>query len=200
MTVTIETAIDTLPYVPKMGITFDQNITFEEWYAYGQHLWEIKQDLQWCIGDWLLYGEKRWGETYAQALSVTEYSEQTLKNLANVSKSFPKKKYRQQYRLSHSHFAAVAASDIPTAKKSEFLQAAVDNEMSREDVRAAVKSWRGEPEAVKPWVMLVTIEQQETEWKAIAVVTQTEARLNVPKWLVGQTVEIKMKVLNDEEL
>ena len=189
------------PYqITQNGLNIVDSITFDLWVACGQHLWEIRQRIQWCIGDWLAFGERKFGETYAQALSVTEYSEQTLKNLAHVSKSFSEKKYRGQYRLSHSHFAAVAASDIPTAKKSEFLQAAVDNEMSREDVRAAVKSWRGEPEAVKPWVMLVTIEQQETEWKAIAVVTQTEARLNIPKWLVGQTVEIKMKVLNDEEL
>jgi hypothetical protein len=168
------------------GLDIYEQITFDEWLDCGQHLWEVRRRIQWCIGDWLEFGERKWGEKYAQAVSVTEYHPQTLKNLAAVSRSFPDKKYRGQYHLSHSHFAAVAAKDIPADKKAEFLQAAVDNGMSREDVRAAVRSWRGEPEEARSWSVSMKV-------------TQREITVVLPPYLVGQTVVLTAKAVNNGE-
>lgn len=34
--------------------------------------------MQWWLGDWVRYGEGRWGEKYAQALEVSEITGQPL--------------------------------------------------------------------------------------------------------------------------
>ena len=167
--------------ITEYGLMIDTIISFDEWLQCGQHLWEVRRRIQWCIGDWLAFGERRWGEDYAQAMKVTQYSLQTLRNYAAISSAFPDQTYRGRYELSHSHFEAVKASDIPTAKKSEFLQAAVDNEMSRDDVRAAVKSWRGEPEPVRPWSMT-------------CVPDAPEIFITLPIEYVGQSITITAKV------
>ena len=46
-------------------------LTFEEWTAIGNTLQQVGASLNWWIGDWLNYGERKWGEMYAQAVEVT---------------------------------------------------------------------------------------------------------------------------------
>ena len=129
--------------ITPTGLEIGDDMTLPDWIDCGQRLWEIRTTIQWCVGDWLAFGEKIFGEAYAQAISVTQYSEQTLKNYASISRAFSDREYRGRYSLSHSHFEAVAAHDIPMEQKTLFLEKAIEHGFSREDLRAAVKSWRG---------------------------------------------------------
>lgn len=141
------------PYrTTQHGLIIDFDITREEWLECGGVLCAAYRGIKWAIGDWLAFGEDVLGEDYSQGLDVTDYEPQTLLNYACVSRAFPDLAYRARYeKLSHGHFEAVSARDIPFDKKTEFLQAALDNDMTRQDVRAAVKSWRGKAQLPEPW-------------------------------------------------
>jgi len=41
------------------------------WEAYGKGLRRAEAAIHWIIGDWLNYGERAYGEMYAQALEAT---------------------------------------------------------------------------------------------------------------------------------
>jgi hypothetical protein len=58
--------------------------------------------------------------------------------------------------------------------------------MSREDVRAAVRSWRGEPEEARSWSVSMKV-------------TQREITVVLPPYLVGQTVVLTAKAVNNGE-
>ena len=119
--------------ITSTGLRLLHKPTFEEWVTFGRKLWSIRTAIQWCVGDWLAYGEGRgdWGETYAQAHEVTQYSERTLSNLAWVSDRVQMSRRRED--LSHSHHEAVAKLEPTT--QAVVLQKAASEKWSREDVR-----------------------------------------------------------------
>lgn len=62
----------------------------------------------WWIGDWLRYGERKWGEKYSKAIDVTDLAYQSLVNAKNVAEKFSDFN-RRRLNLSWSHHSEVAA-------------------------------------------------------------------------------------------
>ena len=65
------------------------------------------------IGDALRYGERRWGETYAQVMDATGMAYQTLANAKWVASRVPVQRRRTE--LSWSHHAEVASLEATSA-------------------------------------------------------------------------------------
>ncbi|MEA2420777.1 MAG: hypothetical protein QOE60_2983, partial [Thermoleophilaceae bacterium] len=99
----------------------------------------------WWIGDWLHYGNERFGERYVRAARITGYDVQTLMNQAYVASRFEISRRRE--KLSFSHHAEVAA--LPAAEQDRWLGRAERASLSvralRSEVRRAVRGRRGEP-------------------------------------------------------
>jgi hypothetical protein len=97
-----------------------EGLAEDEWRRVGVMLFHINRAVQWWIGDWIRYGERRYGETYTQALEATDYAEQTLMNFAYVAGAVEPSRRREN--LSFSHHAEVAA--LPVEKQDEWLETA----------------------------------------------------------------------------
>ena len=67
------------------GLVIGENMTLEQWQQTGQFLRRIEGAVQWWVGDWLCFGEKKYGETYEKALEETDYDYITLRNMKWVS-------------------------------------------------------------------------------------------------------------------
>ena len=91
-----------------IGLAVTGNPSFDEWCAEGRDLWRERNKHQWAIGDWVRFGETRFGEKYAQARAITQYAPQTLMNLVFVAERFEFSR-RREAPYSHSHHGAVAA-------------------------------------------------------------------------------------------
>jgi hypothetical protein len=76
------------------------------WSEAGRRLGTIGRGVGWWIGDWLLYGNRRFGERYARAGRITGYDVQTLMNMVYVASRFAPARRRE--RLSFSHHAELA--------------------------------------------------------------------------------------------
>lgn len=63
--------------------------TFLEWDELGRHLVSVEKGVQFCMGDWLNFGEKKFGEKYSDALSLTGACYQTLRDYAWVASNVP---------------------------------------------------------------------------------------------------------------
>lgn len=128
---------DTFILTPR-GLQINGTPTFAEWAAYGQVLWDMRSAIQWAIADWVRYGEDHYSERFTQALDIKRISAHTLQNYIWVATRFPVS--RRRGNLSFSHHEAVAA--IPEDKQDELLTRAVNEHMSREDIREAAKPYR----------------------------------------------------------
>lgn len=50
----------------KTSLTIDPDTTYDSWEGIGEQLNQIEGAIQWWIGDWLNFGERKYGEMYAQ--------------------------------------------------------------------------------------------------------------------------------------
>lgn len=72
--------------ITPTGIEFHEELSFEEWEALGQKLSPVGKSIGFIIGDWINYGEKRWGDKYEEAIKRTGMAYQTLRLYAHVAK------------------------------------------------------------------------------------------------------------------
>lgn len=90
----------------KSGLEPIGTPSLEQWLECGEFLKRAKGAVHFWIGDWLNYGEKRWGEKYLEAIEATGYDYGTLRNdkwvAARVDLS------RRHDKLSFDHHATVA--------------------------------------------------------------------------------------------
>lgn len=135
--------------ISKTGLQVTRALTWDEWVAVGRRVDEVDVAIQWIIGDWINYGDKQYGEVYAQAVEFTRYDYHTLANFAYVSRAFEFSRRREN--LTFSHHAAVAGLMHDMPQKAELLldaaEAAIETEGRPLPVSwldARVKELRGE--------------------------------------------------------
>src|SRR5207302_3471319 len=73
--------------IRETGIDFCDELTFDEWEQLGARLSRVGKCIGLIIGDWINYGEKRYGQTYVEALKRTGFDYGTLRDFAYVARS-----------------------------------------------------------------------------------------------------------------
>ena len=98
---------------------------------------------QWGLGDWLQYGNVRFGERYTRAARITGYDVQTLMNMVYVAAKFEISRRREN--LSWSHHESVASLEFD--KQDHWLDLAASKHLSVYDLRLELRRSR---QASKP--------------------------------------------------
>lgn len=111
-------------------------MTLDNWVECGRRLGAVGRGVGWWIGDWLIYGNERYGEKYVRASRITGYDTQTLMNMAYVASRFDYLRRREP--LSWSHHAEVAALEIDDQER--WLTFAIDHRLSVRSLRQEVKA------------------------------------------------------------
>jgi hypothetical protein len=122
----------------RVGWTPRTDIGLAEWSAVGRRFGEIGRCSQWWLGDWILYGNQRFGERYVRAVKLTGYDVQSLMNMVYVASRFAVSRRREN--LSWSHHAALAALDV--GEQERWLERAGAERLSVADLRVELRSWR----------------------------------------------------------
>jgi hypothetical protein len=112
------------------------DMSYEQWEAAGRELQRMGRAWQWWVGDWILYGEQRYGETYAQAIDLTGMDYKTLMNVVSVARRVETSLRSES--LSWSHHVVVAA--LPPAEQSEWLERAEIEGMTVARLTTALRS------------------------------------------------------------
>jgi hypothetical protein len=114
------------------------DIGLEEWSAGGRRFGEIGRCSQWWLGDWINYGNAKFGERYARAVRLTGYDAQSLMNMVYVASRFEISRRREN--LSWSHHATLAALDV--VEQERWLDRASAERLSVADLRVELRSLR----------------------------------------------------------
>ena len=115
------------------------DLHFEEWIAIGNTLQQVGASLNWWIGDWLNYGERQWGEMYAQAEVTTGWDYQRLADAKWVSSRVEFSLRNENLRWSHHKEVASLEPD----EQAKWLERTVTNGWSVRQLREEI---RGVPE------------------------------------------------------
>lgn len=122
----------------RLGWAPAEELDLAEWSSVGRRLGHVGRCNQWWLGDWINYGNARFGERYTRAAKLTGYDVQSLMNMVYVASRFEISRRREN--LSWSHHAALAALD--EASQELWLERAATDRLSVADLRVELRTQR----------------------------------------------------------
>lgn len=132
-----------IPGVPgeitPVSLVLDPALSFDAWAEFGTTLASVRQGSAWWIGDWILHGERTYGEQYAQAADATMYDPQTLANMASVANRVPVENRRDDLSWSHHSEVAKFKPDV----QWDWLERAAQNGWGVSTLRSIIKDESG---------------------------------------------------------
>lgn len=117
----LEGKTDNVSWLPPEGMTY------AKWEEEGRKLQSIDAALNWWLGDWLVAGEKRYGETYAQAIEVTGHKLEQLTVCKYVAGRVKRLTRIKDLSWTHHRYVASVESD---EEQANLLRAAVEFKLS----------------------------------------------------------------------
>lgn len=124
------TGISRVAWVPQDDL--DQG----EWLTAGRRLGAIGRCSQWWIGDWIRYGNARWGEKYVEAARVTGYDVASLRNMAWVAAQFDLSLRSDKLTWSHHVLLAPLEED----EQRHWIGRAIEARLSVADLRLELRA------------------------------------------------------------
>jgi hypothetical protein len=109
-----------------------------DWVRQGRWLGALGRGSGWWIGDWVRYGNARYGDRYAPAARVTGYDVQSLMNMAYVAGRFEGSRRRDA--LSFSHHAEIAS--LSSEEQELWLDRAEAGTLSVRSLRSELRRAR----------------------------------------------------------
>ena len=134
-----------------------RDLEINEWVRQGSRLGALGRACNWWLGDWVRYGNARYGERYETATRTTGYEIQSLMNMAYVASRFEPSRRRET--LSWSHHAELAALDPEEqelwldraeAEKLSVLALRIERKLPEPRPRPAAAATRARLRAVSP--------------------------------------------------
>jgi hypothetical protein len=123
-----------------LDLTMRSDMTYEQYVAIGRLLGRATAAIRWAVGDYLAFGEDRFGELAAQASEELGLSPEGRMELLRVSRSIPR--HRRRARLSWSHHRAVASRHITPSERDALLDRAEQEGLTANDLTEAVREVR----------------------------------------------------------
>jgi len=124
--------------IDSVSWTAPSSLTFEQWQEVGRKFQQVSGSVRWWVGDWLNEGERRYGETYTQAIEVTGNKLQYLKDCKWVAAAV-EKSLREDV-LSWTHHKYVAKLD--RVAMVTLLSYAAEHELSSRELLDAVREYQ----------------------------------------------------------
>lgn len=116
-------------------------LSYEDWEEIGRRFQYVRGSLNWWLGDWLNEGERRYGETYTQAVESTDHTVEYLKNCKWVAGRV-KRSTRVDY-LSWTHHRYVAHLD--EADQVRWLRRAANEDLSSRELHELIRQETAPP-------------------------------------------------------
>ena len=108
-------------------------VSFSEWKKVGETLADMQNSIPWWVGDWINYGEAKYGETYSQGLTLWNHAYQSLVNMAYVARQYPPET-RTGLSWTHHRYAA----SLPLEERSGLLEKALKEEWTSRQLQTEV--------------------------------------------------------------
>lgn len=112
----------------ELGLIIEGTPTVEEWTEYGLKLRRVETSLNWIIGDYLVYGEFKYGEKYSQILDESMMN--SWKVYHWVSKHvLPERRVKE---LSWTHHRLIAS--LPPVYQTKMLEKAIKERLTSQNL------------------------------------------------------------------
>jgi hypothetical protein len=151
---------------------FDPLMRVEAWTALGVKIARYSDASSWWLGDWLAFGQIKYGRRYKEGIAATGLDYQTLRNYAVVARRFGLSRRRDNLSFQHhSELCALGDDD-----QDLWLDLAAENGWSKSELRRRLRGvGQRRPSGVAPrprsarWTLQLVLEpQREQNWRKAA--------------------------------
>lgn len=127
-------------------LTIQDSITKEEWSELGQNLRHVDNSVQFWIGDWARFGDKKGftgknvgSKVYDELETATGLERKTIQNYKVISEKTAsvRESYPRGEELTFTHFREVAF--LPEDRQVEFLDLASEGKLSSRELKREIK-------------------------------------------------------------
>ena len=155
-----------------------EHLSFREWKALGNKIGMYSSATAWWLGDWLAFGQKRYGGRYREGVAVTGLTYQTLRNYCVVARRFDVSRRRDT--LTFQHHAEVCA--LTDEDQDFWLDLAAEMKWSKAELRRRVRASADQErrEAVNGTLRLVVEPHREERWREAARQNDT----TLEQWII----------------
>jgi hypothetical protein len=119
----------------RTSVQFDPLTPYQLWSHLGARLGVYANGMPWWLGDWLAFGQMKYGRRYRDAIVTTGLEYQTLRNYAAVARRFEPSRRRDD--VSFQHHAELCA--LPDEDQDQWLEQAAAHAWSRNELRRRVR-------------------------------------------------------------
>lgn len=166
-------------------------ISFERWRQVGANLQQMQRSVNWWAGDWLRFGEERWGEEAYQAVAeITGHGDEALKQAVWVSSKFPEG--TRVTELSWAHHRTVSA--LGPDDRAEMLQQALSERLSTRELLTRVKERQEAARAIEAHAEPAPSCAADEAWRPTPdnLTEQAAARMRFERTMAGRAATFEM--------
>jgi hypothetical protein len=145
---------------------FDPLMPLDRWKAVGVRIAEYSDATAWWLGDWLAFGQTKYGRRYKEGIALTGLEYQTLRNYAAVARRFDVSRRRDN--LSFQHHAEVCS--LTDNDQNFWLDLAGESHWSKSELRRRVRTAAAGPTAAaQDAVLRLVLEPERVQrWREAA--------------------------------
>ena len=119
-----------------VGYRAPADLIHDEWMHAGVTIRTLDRFKNFAIGDWILAGERKFGEMYAQAIDEFEWGTYSkITKLVWVARNVPYENRRADLTWMHHH----NVSSLPTKEQMLWLAYAADERLTADELKDAIK-------------------------------------------------------------
>nr|WP_042178163.1 LmbU family transcriptional regulator [Kibdelosporangium sp. MJ126-NF4]CEL13018.1 conserved hypothetical protein present in several antibiotic biosynthetic clusters [Kibdelosporangium sp. MJ126-NF4]CTQ98704.1 conserved hypothetical protein present in several antibiotic biosynthetic clusters [Kibdelosporangium sp. MJ126-NF4] len=164
----------------RTSLVLPEDLGIDTWRALGEEILAVSESSVWWLGDWLVFGERKYPDRYKRAMRHTSLDYQTLRNYAWAARRFPPA--RRRAKLSLQHHIEVAA--LPQPDQDHWLDFAERMRWPRDELRrqvraSATQDTDGVPTAAS--LKLTFRSDQVRRWSAAA----DSAGIDLTEWITS---------------
>jgi hypothetical protein len=151
----------------RTGVRFDPLLPLDAWKALGAKIAAHSDATSWWLGDWLAFGQMKYGRRYKEAIALTGLEYQTLRNYAVVARRFELSRRRDN--LSFQHHAEICA--MTNDEQTFWLDLASEHHWTRSELRFRVRAAttaRDCPSTPRTMLRLTPAPERERLWREAA--------------------------------
>jgi hypothetical protein len=144
---------------------FDDLLPIESWKAIATTIGAYSDASCWWLGDWLAFGQMKYGRRYKEGIALTGLEYQTLRNYAVVARRYELSRRRDN--LSFHHHAELCA--LRDDDQDAWLDLAAQHGWSKAQLRQRLRrTLRPRPTAHDVVLRLPLTRQRAKRWRAAA--------------------------------
>ena len=175
----------------RTGLRLTEGLPYDVWERIGLQVGVLVDSSAWWIGDWLLYGQRTYGDRYETAAAATGFSYQTLRNYAWVASRFPMSRRRDS--LSFGHHAEIAA--LGEEEQEAWLRRAALRRWSRNELRRNVREARDAGSSLPGGPVSIALRVEDPRYERWQAAADAEGRVLL-EWMTATLDEAARSALD----